>query len=120
MEKPHKKLDAWKESMNLVILIYELTKQFPRNEVVGLTSQLRRAVISIPGNVAEDAARQTRREFVQFLYIARGSLSEVDTYIEIARRLGYIEKGSIAMVEEKMVDVDKIITGLIKSLKSKN
>ncbi|HXZ36336.1 MAG TPA: four helix bundle protein [Thermodesulfobacteriota bacterium] len=120
MEKPHKRLDAWKESVTLVTLVYELTRQFPRNEVFGLTSQLRRAVISIPGNVAEGAARQTRREFVQFLYIARGSLSEVDTYIEIARRLGYIEKGSIAMVEEKMVDVDKIITGLIKSLKSKN
>jgi four helix bundle protein len=84
MEKPHKKLDAWKESMNLVILVYELTRQFPQNEVFGLISQLRRAVISIPGNVAEGAARQTRREFIQFLYIARGSLSEVDTYIEIA------------------------------------
>jgi four helix bundle protein len=70
--------------MNLVILVYELTRQFPQNEVFGLISQLRRAVISIPGNVAEGAARQTRREFIQFLYIARGSLSEVDTYIEIA------------------------------------
>jgi len=64
MEKPHKRLDAWKESVTLVTLVYELTRQFPRNEVFGLTSQLRRAVISIPGNVAEGAARQTRREFV--------------------------------------------------------
>ena len=119
MEKPHKKLDAWKESINLVILIYELTRQFPKNEIFGLISQLRRAVISIPGNIAEGAARQTRREFVQFLYIARGSLSEADTYIEIARRLGYIEKGSLAMVEQKLIDVDKIITGLIRSLKRK-
>ena len=119
MEKPHKKLDVWKESINLVILVYELTRQFPKNEIFGLISQLRRAVISIPGNIAEGAARQTRREFVQFLYIARGSLSEVDTYIEIARRLGYIEKGSLAMVEQKMIDVDKIITGLIRSLKKK-
>jgi len=119
MEKPHKKLDAWKESINLVILVYELTRQFPKNEIFGLISQLRRAVISIPGNVAEGAARQTRREFVQFLYIARGSLSEVDTYIEIAQRLGYIERGAIAMVEKKLVDVDKIITGLIQSLKRK-
>jgi len=119
MDKPHKKLDVWKESINLVILVYELTRQFPKNEIFGLISQLRRAVISIPGNIAEGAARQTRREFVQFLYIARGSLSEVDTYIEIARRLGYIEKGSLAMVEQKMIDVDKIITGLIRSLKKK-
>jgi len=119
MEKPHKRLDAWQESINLVILIYELTKQFPKNEIFGLISQLRRAVISIPGNIAEGAARQTRREFVQFLYIARGSLSEVDTYMEIARRLGYIEKASTALVERKLVDVDKIITGLIQSLKRK-
>jgi four helix bundle protein len=119
MEKPHKKLDAWKESINLVMLVYELTRQFPKNEIFGLISQLRRAVISIPGNIAEGAARQTRREFVQFLYIARGSLSEVDTYIEIAQRLGYIERGAIAMVEKKLVDVDKIITGLIQSLKRK-
>ncbi len=119
MEKPHKKLDAWKESINLVMLVYELTTQFPKSEIFGLISQLRRAVISIPGNVAEGAARQTRREFIQFLYIARGSLSEVDTYIEIARRLGYIEKGSTAMVEQKLIDVDKIITGLIQSLKRK-
>ena len=119
MEKPHKKLDAWKESINLVMLVYELTRQFPKNEIFGLISQLRRAVISIPGNIAEGAARQTRREFVQFLYIARGSLSEADTYIEIARRLGYIEKGPIAVVEQKIMDVDKIITGLIQSLKRK-
>jgi four helix bundle protein len=120
MEKPHKKLDAWKESVTLVTLVYELTRQFPQNEVFGLISQLRRAVISIPGNVAEGAARQTRREFVQFLYIARGSLSEVDTYIEIARKLGYIEKESIFMVDQKLMDVDKIITGLIQAVKRKS
>ena len=119
MEKPHKKLNAWKESIALVVLVYDLTKQFPKSELFGLISQLRRAVISIPANVAEGAARQTRREFVQFLHIARGSLSEVDTYIEIARRLGYMEDVPLAGVETKMVDVDKIITGLIQSLKRK-
>jgi four helix bundle protein len=119
LEKPHKKLDAWKESIALVMLAYELTRQFPKSELFGLISQIRRAVISIPGNVAEGAARQSRREFVQFLYIARGPLSEVDTYIEIARRLGYIEGEAMVLVEKKLMDVDKILTGLIQSLKRK-
>ena len=119
MEKPHKRLNAWKESIALVMLVYELTKQFPKNELFGLISQIRRAAISIPGNVAEGAARQSRREFIQFLYIARGSLSEVDTYTEIAGRLGYIEKETMGLVEKKLMDVDKILTGFIQSLKRK-
>ncbi len=119
MEKPHKKLAAWKESIHLVIMVYEITRNFPQSEIFGLISQIRRAVISIPANVAEGAARQTRREFVQFLYIARGSVSEMDTYIEIARKLGYIGKESMVKVDEKMMDVDKILTGLIQSLKRK-
>ncbi len=119
MEKPHKRLNAWKESIALVMLVYELTKQFPKNELFGLISQIRRAAISIPGNVAEGAARQSRREFIQFLYIARGSLSEVDTYTEIAGRLGSIEKETMGLVEKKLMDVDKILTGFIQSLKRK-
>ncbi len=119
MEKPHKRLDAWKESIALVLLVYQLTRQFPQNEVFGLISQMRRAAISIPANIAEGAARQTRREFIQFLYIARGSVSEIDTLLEIAQRLGYTQKESIGIIEQKLMDVDKIITGLLQSLKRK-
>lgn len=117
MEKPHKKLDARRESIALVLLLYELTIQFPKNELFGLKSQIRRAAISIPANIAEGAARQTRREFHQFLSIARGSISEIDTLLEIAQRLGYTQKESIGIIEQKLKDVDKIITGLIQSLK---
>ena len=119
MEKPHKKLDAWKESIALVLLLYKLTMQFPKNELFGLISQIRRAAISIPANIAEGAARQTRREFLQFLYIARGSISEVDSLLEIAQRLGDTQNESIGIIEQKLKDVDKIITGLIQSLKRK-
>lgn len=119
MEKPHKKLDAWKESIALVLLLYELPMQFPKNELFGLISQIRRAAISISANIAEGAARQTRREFLQFLYIARGSISEIDTLLEIAQRLGYTQNESIGIIEQKLKDVDKIITGLIQSLKRK-
>jgi four helix bundle protein len=72
MDKPHNKLDVWKESIEFVVAIYNLVKGFPRNEEFGLTSQLKRAAVSIPGNIAEGAARNSKREFVQFLYIARG------------------------------------------------
>jgi len=120
MDKPHKKLNVWKESISLVILIYDLVKRFPKNEEYGLVSQIKRTAISIAGNIAEGAARQTRREFIQFLYIARGSISEVDTYFEIASRLGYIPPESIAAIDKKMMDVDKMLTGLIHSLKRRS
>ena len=101
MEKPHKKLDVWKESITLVSLIYQLVKCFPKNEEYGLISQIKRASVSVPGNIAEGAARQTRREYIQFLYIARGSISEVDTYLEIAKYLGYISDESMNRLNKK-------------------
>jgi len=119
MEKPHKRLNAWKESIHLSLLIYDLVNRLPKNEEYGLATQLRRAATSIPANIAEGAARQTRREFIQFLYIARGSISEVDTYLEIAQRLGYFHKESLLKIEQKMIDVDKITTGLIQALKKR-
>lgn len=117
MDKPHKKLDVWRESIALVKLVYELASRFPKNEEYGLSSQMKRAVLSIPGNIAEGAARQTKREFIQFLCIARGSISELDTYLEISKTLGYIEKEGVTQLDNKMLAVDKMLTGLIKSLK---
>jgi four helix bundle protein len=87
MNKPHKKLDAWATAVELAQQIYKITDCFPDKEQFGLTIQLRRAAISIPSNIAEGAARRTKREFIQFLSIAKGSLSELDTQLELARRL---------------------------------
>ena len=117
LEKPHKKLDVWLKSINLVQNIYEITKSFPKVEDYGLTSQIRRSAVSIPANIAEGAARQTKKEFIQFLHMAQGSLSELDTHMEIALKLEYVQKDSIDEISVIMNDIDKMTTGLIKSLR---
>ena len=91
MERKHVKLAVWSESMNLVNEIYALTSRFPNTERYGISSQMQRAAISIPSNIAEGAARETDREYLRFLYIARGSLAELETQLMIAQRLGYMK-----------------------------
>ena len=87
--KSHKDLKVWQESMDLVIQIYKLVENFPKHEIYGLSSQIRRAAVSIPSNIAEGAGRSGEKEFIRFLYIALGSLSEVETQLEISQRLNY-------------------------------
>lgn len=98
--KTHKDLDVWKEAVMLVKKIYELTSVFPKEEIYGLTSQIRRAVVSIPSNIAEGAARNSTKEFIQFLYIALGSCAELDTQLIIAKELGYINEDQSLLFEE--------------------
>jgi four helix bundle protein len=85
----HKDLDAWKQAMDLVTMVYETTRSFPKEEVYGLTSQIRRAAVSIPSNISEGAARPGRKEFLAFLGYALGSIAEVETQLLIAERLGF-------------------------------
>jgi len=89
--RPHRKLEVWKKSMTLAKEIYSATEEFPKSEVYGLTSQLRRAAVSVPSNLAEGAARRGSREFRQFINIAQGSLSELDTQLDLAKMLGYLD-----------------------------
>ena len=117
MEKPHKKLALWGSAMDLVTRIYHTTESYPVHEGYGLVSQMRRAAVSIPSNIAEGAARQTRKEFFQFLHVTRGSLSELDTQLELSKRLGYIQDDQWSELDAKMVHVDKMINGLIKKLR---
>jgi len=119
MEKPHKKLEAWKQSMDLAIEAYGATKSFPSQETYGLTNQIRRAAVSIPSNVAEGAARQTKKEFTNYLHIAQGSLSELNTQLELAQRLGFLDTKSWGTLDKHMEPIDKIITGLIRHLSKK-
>ena len=119
MEKPHRNLEAWKQSMDLAIKVYGATATFPKNEVYGLTNQSRRAVVSISSNIAEGAARQTKREFLNFLHIAQGSLSELDTQLELARRLSYLPETSWHELDSRMVSIDKMLTGLIRHVSKK-
>lgn len=113
--RAHYELDAWQVSRSLVKSVYLLTKGFPREELFGLTSQMRRAAISIPSNIAEGAARSGNREFAHFLNIARGSLSELETQLVIAADLGYIKSNDpiFALVDR----ISRLLTGLHKSLR---
>jgi four helix bundle protein len=119
MEKPHKKLDAWKQSMELVVDVYRITDKFPVQERYGLIDQIRRAVISIPSNTAEGAARQAKKEFANYLHMAQGSLSEMDTQMELARQLGYRDEANHRILDERMERIDKMMTGLIHHLTRK-
>ena len=116
MDKPHKKLDVWKLAMDLAALIYQITEKFPSEERFGLISQMRRAAVSIASNIAEGAARQGKAEFRNFLSMAQGSLSELDTQLELSVRLGYLDNEKYDEVSYMMVRVDKMMTALIRSL----
>jgi len=114
--KTHKDLDVWNKSMDMVEDVYRLTKNFPESEKYGLTNQIRRCTVSISSNIAEGAARNTDKEFVQFCYIALGSLSELETQLLIAERLGYSQNIDIL---DNVVVIRRMLLGLIKYLKSK-
>jgi len=115
MLKGHKDLDVWKKSMDLVEYIYKKTKDFPKEEVYSLTSQIRRAVTSIPSNIAEGAARNSKKEYIQFLYIALGSAAELETHLIIAERLGYLVDSADSFT--RLNDIKKMLVGLISYLK---
>jgi len=116
MDKPHKKLDVWQQAMRLTQTIYEITKSFPAEEKFGLVSQMRRAAVSIPCNIAEGAARQGKREFRNFVSMAQGSLSELDTQLELALLLGYLRRERLDVLSDQLLRIDKMLTGLIRSL----
>src|SRR5437667_4648683 len=118
MDKPHKRLLAWTRSMDLVVRVYELTKGFPKEEVYGLTAQLRRAAVSVPSNISEGAAGRSQEQFKNFLSIAIGSLNEISTQLEIALRVGYLEFTKCENTEG-LVDECLVLTyGLRKTLRS--
>ena len=102
--------------MDLVFEIYKAIEKFPRQEKYGLVDQIRRAAVSVPSNIAEGAARQTKKEFSNYLHIAQGSLSELDTQIELAARLGYLDDHNQNRLDAMMQRIDKLITGLIRHL----
>ncbi len=105
----HKDLDVWKKSMDLVVKVYQITQLFPETEKYGLTSQMRRAAVSIPSNIAEGAARKGDKELMQFLYISIGSLSELETQYLIAIRLEFITK--VDTFELQLIEVKKLLIG---------
>ena len=97
MVRGHRDLLAWQEAISLVGIVYQCTANFPKEEVFGLTGQMRRAAVSVPSNIAEGAARNSKREFVQFLGFARGSLSELETQVIISQDLGFLTSSVIGI-----------------------
>ncbi|HAF70545.1 TPA: four helix bundle protein [Candidatus Acetothermia bacterium] len=114
--KSHRDLDVWKEAMELVKTVYQLTSSFPQSELYGLTAQLRRAAVSVPSNIAEGAARDSKREFVQFLHIALGSLAELETQTLLAKELFNCDTKEL---ESSLARLRKMLIGLIRSLQRK-
>ena len=112
----HKDLKVWQESMNLVVEIYQVSQQFPKEELYALTSQMKRSAISIPSNIAEGAGRKGKAEYCTFLFIALGSASELETQIEIAYRLNFIN--DITDLESKIRFIKNMLSKLIKNLDS--
>jgi len=114
----HKDLDVWNKGVSLVTDIYKLTKNYPKDEVYGLVNQMRKAAVSIPSNIAEGASRNSDKEFIQFLYVALGSASELETQIIISRNLSYIED---AESENHLRNIEslKMLNGLTIHLKRK-
>ncbi|MGD0755388.1 MAG: four helix bundle protein [Bacteroidales bacterium] len=117
--KTHKDLNVWKESILLVTLIYEKTNSFPKDELFGLTSQIRRSAISIPSNISEGAARESNKEFIRFLFIAQGSVSELDTQLLIANNLNFLTNTDYAQIDERIISIRKMLAGLIKFRKGR-
>ncbi len=109
----YKKLEVWKQSMDIVEAIYELTKKYPIDERYGLTGQTRRAAVSIPSNIAEGVGRNHRRDTIQFLHIARGSMYELETLMDIAIMIQIADVKEVDLLKIKLTDCIKLINGLI-------
>lgn len=116
MTRHYRDLIAWQKAMQLVTEIYQVTRKFPDDEKFGLISQLRRAAVSVPSNIAEGQARNSIGDFRRFLNISRGSIAEVETQLMIAEKLGFIDSATDTIQQAK--EVGRIISGLIKSLAS--
>lgn len=119
MAKNHKDLEVWKEAVQVSVVCYDVTRAFPSNEQFGLVSQMRRAAVSIASNIAEGAARAGHREFIQYLHISLASASELDTHIEIAKRVGFGNSSDLERLQSRVNSVSRMLQGLIRSVKDK-
>lgn len=117
--KSYKDLEVWQKAMDLVLKCYQTTKSFPKSEVYGLASQLQRAAVSIPANIAEGRERKYSKEFVQHLSIAYSSLAELETHIQIAQRLNYISSAEMEKLLGKTSEIGRMLNGLRNSIEKR-
>jgi four helix bundle protein len=114
--RDYKKIDAWKLADDLTVAVYQFTRSFPREELYGLTSQVRRAAYSVPANIAEGSSRESKRDYLHFLYIARGSLSEAQYFVHLARRLGYLSPNDADALTVQTGTTFACLHGLIRAV----
>ena len=115
--RDHTKLRAFELADQVALLIYRATKKFPKEEVYGLTSQMRRAAVSVPSNIVEGCARESQAEYLRFLEIAFGSLRELHYQFGLARRLGYTHEPDVPECDAKIVEAEKVLNALIRSMR---
>ena len=115
----HKELKVWQKGIELVKVIYGITNDFPKTEQFGLISQIRRCSVSIPSNIAEGCGRHSDKELIHFLYITLGSASELETQIIISQELGFLEKGKSEDIQVLILEIIKMTSSLIKSIKDR-
>src|SRR5689334_19682136 len=118
--RDHTKLRAFELADEIAFLIYQTTQEFPKEEIYGLTSQMRRAAISIPSNIVEGCARESQTEYLRFLEIAFGSLRELHYQLSFSKRLGYCDKQDVSDYDSKIVEAEKVLGALIRSIRKPN
>jgi four helix bundle protein len=116
MIKSHKELIVWQKSMDLVTRVYEITNRFPKEEIFGLSAQMRRSAISIPSNIAEGRCRGTKKDYVHFLRVAAGSTAELETQVIISRNLKFISEIEFNILNEFISEVTKMLNSMIRKL----
>jgi four helix bundle protein len=114
------KIVAWQKADDLAIEVYRLTQAFPKEELYGITGQTRRAICSVPSNIVEGASRNTQKDYLHFLYIARGSLNEARYFLHLACRLGYLTAQAQQTVEQLAGEVSRTLTGLIRAVEKES
>jgi four helix bundle protein len=114
--RDYTKIDAWKLADDLTVAVYQQTRNFPREELYGLTSQLRRAVSSVPANIVEGSARESQRDYLHFLHIARASLAETQYFLHLANRLGYLNEADAARLHQHTKQVFACLHGLTQAV----
>jgi four helix bundle protein len=118
VSESYRDIVAWQKGMALVTSVYKASQVFPEREIFGLTRQLRKAVLSVPSNIAEGKGRDTKRDYLQFLYRARGSIYETQTQLEVARNLGFLSDETYAPLCDEAAQAGKVLNGLIRNVKS--
>jgi four helix bundle protein len=116
--RDHKKLLAFEMADEVALLVYQITAEFPREEMYGLTSQIRRAAVSVPSNIVEGCARDSQADYLRFLHMAFGSLRELHDQLGLSKRLDFLRNQDWALIEPKLVETEKVLNGLIRALRN--